>query len=326
MDSKPSLPHAFPFFLPYIVPLITVQAHYSPHVWHSLIPPFFVWVLIPICDVLISKNSTSPRRLTLPQLRHLESQVSFKLAVHCWCPVQLAMLFWAAHRVTQTHEPVHGIRLLGLVWSTALIAAEGINCSHELLHRRSAVERFLGKLLLTSVLYGHFVIEHARGHHFTVATLEDPATMRFGESIYRFLPRTIVGGYRSAWKLEKGRLARAGLGVCSVRNEMILYALGQLSFCVAFYVLFGVKGLMLFFFQAAVAVLLLEQINAIEHYGLVRRKLPSGEFERVGPKHSWDAPHRVSSYLLFKLQVHADHHLRKLTCFLSERRGHDHRG
>lgn len=192
------------------------------------------------------------------------------------------------------------------------MAAEGINCSHELLHRRSMVERFLGKLLLTSVLYGHFVIEHTRGHHANVATPDDPATMRFGESIYHFLPRTIVGGYRSAWRLEKARLARSGLAVLSVHNEMVLYALAQVAFCVSFYAMFGTKGLLLFFFQSAVAVLLLEQINAIEHYGLLRRRLPSGEYERVGPKHSWDAPHRVSSYLLFKLQVHADHHLRKL--------------
>lgn len=133
--------------------------------------------------------------------------------------------------------------------------------------------------------------------------------MRFGESLYGFLPRTLIGSYRSAWQLEKHRLSRDGHALLTVHNEMICYALGQIAFCVGFYVCFGPKGLMLFLFQAAVAVLLLEQINAIEHYGLERAKLPSGEYERVGPKHSWDAPHRVSSYLLFKLQVHADHHL-----------------
>lgn len=303
-----SPPRPLPFFLPYVVPLITILTQYSPRPAHSLLPIVFVWIFIPLIDLAIPPTRTHPR-LTHAELRHLESRLSFKLAVYSWCPVQLAMLIWAASRVSHPTDAPEGLRLLGLVWSTALIAAEGINCSHELLHRRSRPERFLAHLLLVSVMYGHFVIEHARGHHFTVATPHDPATMRFGESVYRFLPRTILGGYKSAWRLEVTRLTRERAPVWGPHNAMLRYAAGQAAFVVGFYTLFGIPGLLLFLFQATVAIILLEQINAIEHYGLERKAVADG-YERVGPKHSWDAPHRVSSYLLFKLQVHADHHLR----------------
>lgn len=310
------IPHALPFYLPYIVPLLTVVAQYSSQPWHALIAPVFVWIIIPIVDLSVgasveplSKNV--PKRLTRLQRHQLEARLSFKAAIYLWCPTQLVVLFWAANRIQQVELAWTNIRLIGLISSVGLIAAEGVNCSHELLHRRSLLERLLGKLLLVSVLYGHFTIEHARGHHFRVATLDDPATLRFGESFYHFLPRTVVGGYFSAWRLELERLRRNGMKWYSARNEMTIYAVSQISWCILFYVVFGFRGLALVIIQSAMAIILLEQVNAMEHYGLLRKKLPNGEYERVGPRHSWDAPQTVSNNLLFKLQVHADHHLSK---------------
>lgn len=308
-DSS-SLPRSLPFYLPYVVPLATIVSHYSTAEWHTLIAPFFVWVVVPLLDFFIGGACpTFSHRLTIAQRKDLESKASFKLAVLFWCPTQFAMLIWAAYRVQQVDNPVVGTRLVGLVWSISLIAAEGINCSHELLHRRSRVERFLGKALLISVLYGHFNIEHARGHHFRVATPEDPATLRYGESFYHFFPRTVIGGYKSAWSLELARLRRYGYSFFSYHNELIISGTLQVGLCFLFYGVLGVRALFLFLFQAACAILLLEQINAIEHYGLLRKQAATGEYERVGPRHSWDSPHTISSYLLFKLQLHADHHL-----------------
>lgn len=315
MSPRLSLPSALPFFLPYIVPVLTLSLHYSPFAWHALIPPLFVWIVIPLLDFLILPT-TPPPRLTYEQRKTLQSMSSFKLAVYLWCPTQLALLIWGAYRIQHYTHPVRGLRLIALLWSLGLVAAEGINCSHELLHRNSRLERCLGKLLLASVMYAHFAIEHARGHHANVATPHDPATMRYGESFYRFLPRTILGGYRSAWRLETDRLSRHVLPFWAPHNEMLVFTLVQCLFCVTFYFALGPRALALFLFQAVFAVVLLEQINAIEHYGLLRERSPCGQYERVGPRHSWDAPHVVSSYLLFKLQVHADHHLRTLSSFL----------
>lgn len=306
---------ALPFFLPYVVPLMTVAAHYSSRNWHALIPPIFVWIFIPLCDLLTPHvHSTSPVSLSPSEKKCLESQLSFKLAVYLWCPAQLSMLVWAANRI-QNAEIHSNVKVFGLLSSIAVIAAEGINCSHELLHRRSCLERALGKLLLVSVFYGHFCIEHARGHHFRVGTPEDPATMRLNESFYQFLPRTVFGGYRSAWRLEQLRLRRHNLATFSYHNEMILFLFAQAGFCYFFYSFIGLKGLLVFVYQSMFSIILLEQINAIEHYGLIRRKLKSGGYERVGAKHSWDAAPGMSNYLLFKLQTHSDHHLRKWNHF-----------
>lgn len=306
-----SLPCPLPFFLPYVVPIITILTHYSSQPLLTLIAPTFVWIIVPFLDLLIPPPASPP--LLAPQHRQaLNSNLYFRVAVLLWCPTQLCTLIWAAYRLQQTHNPVSGIRLFGLASSIGLIAAEGINCSHELLHRTSRKERFLGNLLLISVLYAHFTIEHAKGHHINVATPHDPATFRQGESFYYFFPRTLINGYRSAWRIESLRLRRHSLSVFSLDNKLILFAVSQFSFCSFFYIVFGLRALSLVLFQAAFAIVLLEQVNAIEHYGLSRRKLPSGIYEPVGPRHSWDAPHRISSYLLFKLQLHADHHLRTL--------------
>jgi len=314
--------HALPFFLPYIVPLFTVLAHYSSKPWHALVPPLFVWVFIPLLDAIVGSTNNHPHpRLSQQRRKRLESCLSFKLAIYLWCPVHFASLTWAANRIYQTDDSLTSYRILGLLWSVGLIAAEGINCSHELMHRRSYWERLLGKYLLVSVLYGHFTIEHSRGHHKKVATPDDPATLRYGESFYHFLPRTVIGGFRSAWLLERDHLKRNGQPIFSIHNEMIQYLLAQTAMMTFFAIAFGIRGFVLFLFQSCFAIVLLEQINAIEHYGLQRKRLPSGEFEQVGPRHSWDAPQRISNYLLFKLQVHADHHLRKLSAPVSLMQG-----
>lgn len=305
--DSPHNPPALPYFLPYIVPLLTLTLHYSPNPYHSLFPPLFVWIVIPILDLLIRPTNTASTPLTPAARNTLQNRCAFRIAVYLWCPVQLSMLLWALHRLA---HGVAGVRLLGMSWSLGLIAAEGINCSHELLHRRSTLERCLAKLLLMSVLYGHFYIEHARGHHFRVATMEDPATMRFGESFYTFLPRTVVGGFVSAWRIERERVRRSGGGAWW-RNEVVAMVGVQGVYCGGVFWRGGWRALALVVAVAVFAVVLLEQVNAIEHYGLRRRKV-GGAYERVGVRHSWDAPQVVSSFLMFKLQVHADHHLRTL--------------
>jgi alkane 1-monooxygenase len=300
---------AAPVFLPYIVVILIVWSHNSSRPWHTLIPPAFVWIVIPIIDFAVgprSANATPP--LTTAQRRALENRPAYSLAIILWVPVQIALLVWAARRFTSDPAPLPAIALL---LSMSLVSAEGINCAHELLHRTSVHERLLGQLLLVSVCYGHFFIEHSRGHHKTVATPDDPATLAYGESFYAFLPRTIVGGFRSAWRLEASRVARAGCHSPWHPSNMVLV------FCVAPLLLFvlpfayflGRRGVTFFLAQAAVAIVLLEQINAIEHYGLRRARLPNGEYEPVGAEHSWDASHPVSNLLLFKLQRHADHHM-----------------
>jgi len=187
----------------------------------------------------------------------------------------------------------------------------GFTIAHELIHKPSAMEQNFGKAILLGSSYMHFYIEHIHGHHKRVSTPHDPASSRLGESVYQFLPRTIVGSYLSAWELERRRLAKLGVSFYSWRNQMLWFLALPIAFCRFLSWLYGPEAIVFFMLQSAMAITLLEVINYIEHYGLARKEVEAGsvkEYERVTPFHSWNADHRVTNYFIFKLQRHSDHH------------------
>lgn len=184
----------------------------------------------------------------------------------------------------------------------------GIVTAHELMHRNRASKRQLAFFLLSLVSYAHFAIEHVRGHHVRVATPDDPATARRGETLYAFLPRTIIGGFRSAWSLEKERLARKGIGPWSIRNHMVIWWSATLVLIAGIFLLLGPASLLLFVIMGAVAIFALETINYTEHYGMERDRLADGGYARVKPEHSWNSSHILSNINMFNLGRHSDHH------------------
>ena len=229
------------------------------------------------------------------------------------------------HRaVPWLHVPLQaGLLAIGLVvvmrpaegLGTALLAgfaaggvtgALGITVAHELGHSRSRLDRILAWLLMGSVLYAHFMVEHYRGHHPRAATDEDPASARRGESVWRFLPRTLAGGWRSAWALETVRLAQRRRGW--LRSPLAWARATQLVWLGGLALWLGPKALVFWLAQAAYAVLLLETINYIEHYGL-RRSRTDGRLEPFSVGHAWNADHALSNALLVNLQRHSDHHM-----------------
>src|SRR5262249_17664548 len=186
--------------------------------------------------------------------------------------------------------------------------AQGITFAAELGHARSRVDQLLAKVLLTAVCYGHFFIEHNRGHHVRVATPEDPASARFGESFYAFWPRTVGGSLRSAWGLERARLARMGRSPWTLRNDILgAWAMTVVLFA-ALAVIFGAVVLPYLFLQAVIGFSLLEVVNYLEHYGLLRQRREDGRYERTRPEHSWNSNNVASNVLLYHLQRHSDHH------------------
>jgi alkane 1-monooxygenase len=198
---------------------------------------------------------------------------------------------------------------LGLTLSVGIVVgASGINVAHELGHRNTRSEQLLSKILLLPALYQHFFVEHNRGHHKHVATDRDPASARFGENLYTFWWRSVTGGWRSAWAIERERLQKEGRPLWSWSNEMLRFALCQSLWLAGISALTGWRGLLGAAAVAAVGVLLLETINYVEHYGLRRRLLDTGRYEPVGPQHSWNSDHEVGRILLYELTRHSDHH------------------
>jgi alkane 1-monooxygenase len=291
---------ALPHWLVYSIPLLTIVGLWRGGGWLAA-SIVFVFVAIPIIDAVVglrveNEGTDGPLR-----------RWAYDAPILLWVPVQLATLLWAASLVSAGRF-TGGEVVLATVTIGLLTGALGITIAHELMHRRSAWERALAEVLMTSVTYPHFCVEHVHGHHRNVATPLDPASSRFGESVYRYLPRTIFGGLASAWRIETERARRRGIPLVSLRHRMTRYGLAVAMTYAFVAAAFGWAGLAFFAAQSVVAVVLLEIINYVEHYGLHRRELEPGRYERVQPWHSWNASHRVTNWLLLNLQRHSDHH------------------
>ena len=220
------------------------------------------------------------------------------------------MVLWGAYVVT--YGALSPLETVGFVISVGLCSgAIGINVAHELAHRvNHPFEPLLARIMLCTVGYMHWAIEHVAGHHRNVATPPDPATARLGESFYAFWPRTVFGGYLSAWHIESQRLRRQGRMVFSLRHRIIQYTLLQLMWLVALMLIFNTAVVLYCLAQSLVAISLLEIVNYMQHYGLLRHKIDETRYEPVQPHHSWNSCHRLTNYFLFNLQRHSDHHYR----------------
>ena len=264
--------------------------------------------LLPLADVAIGKDRANLSRLEEARLlRDPRALRLSRLNLYAYVPVHLALIGWGAWVFARGELPAS--QSIGLLLSVGLVTGgQGITIAHELGHSRSGMDRLLARLLLVFVGYGHFYIEHNRGHHARVATHDDPATSRLGESLYRFLPRAIISSLVSAWRLEAGRLRRRRQAVFGVRNQMLWLVGAMMMIALGFFAHWGAPGLLFFAGQSVVAFTLLEAVNYVEHYGLLRSRKSGGALERVNFQHSWNASERLSNTLLFNLQRHADHH------------------
>lgn len=287
-----------PFFLALTLPLVALAGSQAGGFWTfgALLVSF---VVIPCLDVVGGMDLSNPLRTT-PRGR------GWDVPLYLCVPLQLLMIghaLWVLHGLS--HETMESV---GVILSTGVVAGGvGITVAHELMHRQGAVERAAAEILMTSVTYSHFCLEHVHGHHRRVATPEDPATSRFNESVYRFWLRAVVGGARSAWRIETQRVRR--------RPPKVWWSDRRWRYTAVLFAIYAGLGLIVspwacwyLLSIGVVAFILLETINYIEHYGLVRATTGPGRYERVQPKHSWNASHRMSNRFLFNLARHSDHH------------------
>jgi alkane 1-monooxygenase len=284
------------YFAIYLIAVAFLRGWWSAGAW-PLVVPLWVFVLIPALDAVVGRDDRDPE----------PGPGSFlhDLALRLWVPVQLglvALTLWTAPSLAW------GERLLLAASLGILTGAGGINVAHELVHRKSKLDRALGEVLMASVSYTWFCVEHVLGHHRRVATPADPASARLGESVYAFVPRSVAGGLASFVAIEGDYAGRRGIRWWSLRDRRTRYLLGLVGLYAALLALGGPIAVIVFAVQSAVAIVLLEVINYVEHYGLVRSEVRPGEYERVQPRHSWNSTHVVTGAFLFNLPRHADHH------------------
>ncbi|WP_028870559.1 alkane 1-monooxygenase [Psychroserpens burtonensis] len=268
--------------------------------------PVFAFVIIPLLELIFPVDT---KNLTSEDVDNRLKKKVFDWLLYLNIPIVYGLVFFgiyeAANTVIETYELVGMIISVGIV-----LGVNGINVAHELGHRQATNERFLGKALLLPSLYMHFFIEHNFGHHLNAATQEDPATARYNQTVYSFWFTSIFRQYVGAWKIQNKLLKTNNQSFLSVNNDMFWYTVLQLSYLTSVFLVFGHIGLLFSISAGIIGVLLLESVNYIEHYGLLRLKTKSGRYERVKEMHSWNSNHVIGRIVLYELTRHSDHHFK----------------
>ncbi len=294
--------HELKYTAVYTTPLVVffslyVGGHYS---YFALI---FLFGLIPVLELFTraSKKNLSPDEEVMVKKSRVYDTILYSLV-----PIQYGLMVYFLF--TLQREGLGLLEMFGLITAFGMSCGVlGINAAHELGHRSGKMEQTMSKMLLLTSQYMHFFIEHNRGHHRYVSTDEDPASARFGESVYQFWWRSITGSWLSAWHLEQKRLKNKGASFWSSQNEMFVFLIIQHFLLVMILLIFNVFTLLCYVLAAGIGILMLETVNYIEHYGLRRKKI-NGRYERTLPIHSWNSNHPIGRLLLLELSRHSDHH------------------
>lgn len=282
------------------------------------LPVAFLYLVIPVLDLMMGEDQSNPPESAVPAL---EADRYYRYITYAVAPV-LWIAFIASVWFLCTY-PLPWHAQLAVMLGAGLSGGFGINLGHELGHKKGQGERWLAKIVLAHTGYGHFFIEHNRGHHRDVATPADPASSRMGESIYAFVLREMPGAAVRAWRLEAKRLKDDGRAVLSLHNEILQPALITLALWGSLVLWLGPEALLYIVPIAFWANFQLTSANYIEHYGLLRQRAfegtPQARYEICQPHHSWNSNHIVSNWILFHLQRHSDHHAHPLRRYQSLR-------
>ena len=298
------LKNALPFWLSLSFVLVIPFA-ISLGGWWLLIVPLYTWGLYSVLDLILGTYlEDNDPQTSEPQL------FWYRAITLIWLPVQFVIVFGSLYYAVNSGVLDWWEKILLMFGVGVSSGTVGIVYAHELFHQRNRLERALGDGLMAITLYGHFRSEHLLVHHSYVGTPRDPVTARYNEGFHRFFIRVLHSCLTSAWRAEKAMLARKDLPVWHRSNPFWRYVGLQGGLLVLAFLIGGWEGIALFAYQAFIAVWQLELVNYVEHYGLTRKHLGNGKYEMVSPRHSWNAAHRASNWLLINLQRHSDHHYR----------------
>ncbi len=292
--------------LPLALPPLLLEAGQATG-WINLFAwgvPVVVFGIIPLLDLMLGQDALNPdEQADVPRMI---SERFYQVMTLGWVAAFAVLLVWGM--LVLASAPFSLAGSIGWVVSIGIVGGLGINVAHELIHKDGKLETRAGGFLLALVSYAGFKVEHLRGHHVHVSTPDDASSSRFNQSLYNFLPQAYVRNFVNAWRLEAQRLQRKGLSALHWRNELIWWYALTIAVLTAFSLAFGWLGAAFFLGQSFIALNLLEIVNYLEHYGLHRRKLENGRYERTGPEHSWNSNYFLTNVFLFHLQRHSDHH------------------
>lgn len=291
----------FKYLAAYSVPIIVLFSLLSSGIF-TYTAIIYVFGLLPLIELFLNADQNNLNQIEEEATR--DDRI-FDYLVYGLVPFQFIIGYIFLNNVGDTSLLLY--EKIGMMLAYGMACGLSINNAHELGHRSSWYEQLMSKSLLMTTLYLHFFIEHNRGHHLRVATPEDPASSRYGESFYIFLIRSLVTGWFSAWSLESNRIKKTDGAHIIFHNEMVAYHLIQAGLLLLIWAVFGISVMGYFIGGAAIGILMLEAVNYIEHYGLTRKK-KGKRYERTLPIHSWNSNHPLGRMIMLELSRHSDHH------------------
>lgn len=294
---------ALKYFAVLLIPFVTYIS-FTNYGWLTFLPVLFVFGLVPFLELFIKPNKNN---FTKEEEKTEKENKLYTYLLYLILPIQIIFLFLFFEAVKDPNLEVYEIvgRILGMGIMCGVL---GINVGHELGHRNNRLDEFIGEALLLTSLNTHFLPYHNGGHHYNVATPKDAATARKNEWIFIFWIRSHFSSYLQAWKIENLRLKKNDKNWFHLQNRMLIYSTCNLVLVSIIFLFYGVFVGIAFILAAITGILLLETVNYIEHYGLLRKQNENGRYERVNRNHSWNSDHRVGKILLFNLSRHSDHH------------------
>ena len=291
------------YLFAYTIPLSTYVSFYLGG-YFSFFTLGYAFILIPILELILNETD---RKYSENEKEDRLKNFLFDGMLYLNLPIVFILLSYGLNKLIVNSYETYEI--IGLIFSLGiLLATNAINVAHELGHRKNILDRNLSKLLFLPCLYMHFYLEHNLGHHKNVGTQEDPATARYNQNLFHFWIESVIKQYFNAWSIQLRLLSMEKRSFFSVKNDMFFYTIFQIGYLIFLFQIFGLMGMVYGIIAAIISFLFLETINYIEHYGLKRKKLPSGRYERVEKFHSWNSNHIVGRIVLYELTRHSDHH------------------
>ena len=291
------------YLFAYTIPLSTYVSFYLGG-YFSFFTLGYAFILIPILELILNETD---RKYSENEKEDRLKNFLFDGMLYLNLPIVFILLSYGLNKLVVNSYETYEI--IGLIFSLGiLLATNAINVAHELGHRKNILDRNLSKLLFLPCLYMHFYLEHNLGHHKNVGTQEDPATARYNQNLFHFWIESVIKQYFNAWSIQLKLLSIEKRSFFSVKNDMFFYTIFQIGYLIFLFQIFGLMGMVYGIIAAIISFLFLETINYIEHYGLKRKKLPSGRYERVEKFHSWNSNHIVGRIVLYELTRHSDHH------------------
>lgn len=292
-----------------LIPMLVVALYFwtGGNLLTTVFPLAYTFIFVPLADAILGEDRHNPPEEVVPLMA---KDNYYRVLLYVAIVLTFTQFFVVSWFIGT--QPLPWWSFLALTLGTGFTSAVSLLLGHELGHKPGRTDRTAAQIVNGLVGYGHFCIEHNRGHHVNVATPEDCVSARMGESIYKFARREIPGALRRGWALEKERLAKGGKSRWSWSNEILTSWLLTASIAAALIAIFGWIMVPFLLIHHGYAWYGLTQANYVEHYGLMRQKLPNGRHELPEPRHSWNTNHLYSNLVSFHLQRHSDHHANAL--------------